>query len=58
MKISMDRWILVSEYTPSIDGYYLITICRKYVKNTLVKYSKFEVENVITWMNLPIPYNF
>ena len=39
MKISMDRWILVSEYTPSIDGYYLITICRKYVKNTLVKYS-------------------
>lgn len=63
MKYKMNQWVPVNEHLSNLDGHYLVTIQGKFVKNTLVKYGrfnngKFDIDNVIAWMNLPFAYNF
>lgn len=58
-----NEWILTRECLPKAGGYYLVTLRGKYVENTLVRCSrflngKFDIDNVIAWMSLPLPYNF
>lgn len=59
----LNKWIPVNKNLPVIGGSYLVTVKGRYAKSTLTKYSKFyngkfDTENVIAWMPLPLPYRF
>lgn len=61
-KDNLKGWIPVSKMLPKAGGHYLVTYDGNYAKSIpLVKESKFlngkfDVENVIAWQELPLPY--
>ncbi len=56
------QWILVEEMMPKMNGEYLVTV--EFLKNsTMVKMgyfydNKFNVDNVIAWRQVPLPYPY
>ncbi len=56
------QWILVEEMLPKMNGKYLVTV--EFLKNsTMVKMgyfydNKFNVDNVIAWRQVPLPYPY
>lgn len=56
------NWILVEEMLPKMNGEYLVTV--EFLKNsTMVKMgyfydNKFNVDNVIAWRQVPLPYPY
>lgn len=56
------NWILVEEMLPNMNGYYLVTV-ENFKGNTMVKMgyfndNKFDVDNVIAWRQVPLPYPY
>ena len=56
------EWILVKDMLPKVSGRYLITV-ENFKNSTMVKLgyfydNKFDVDNVIAWKQVPLPYPY